>query len=75
MCQTESPLTTREWEVAALVAEGLTNDEIAARLVLTPGTVSNHLGHIMRRLGARNRVQVAVWVVRQERGGTESSTT
>lgn len=63
MRQPESPLTAREREIAALVAGGLSNAEIAERLVLTPGTVGNHLGHIMRRLGARNRVQVAVWAV------------
>jgi DNA-binding CsgD family transcriptional regulator len=59
-------LTPREREVAVLVAEGLSNAEIAERLALTPGTIGNHLGNIMRKLGARNRVQVAVWSVRQE---------
>ena len=59
-------LTPREREVAALVAAGLTNAEIAERLVLSPGTVGNHLANIVRALGARNRVQVAVWAV--ERG-------
>ena len=58
-------LTPREREVAALVAEGLSNAEIARRLVLSEGTVANHLAHIMRRLGAGNRVQVAVWAVKQ----------
>ena len=58
-------ITPREREVAALIAEGLTNAEIARRLVLTSGTVSNHLSHIMRALGLRNRVQVAVWAVEQ----------
>jgi DNA-binding NarL/FixJ family response regulator len=58
-------LTPREREVAALVTEGLSNAEIAQRLVLTEGTVANHLAHIMRRLGARNRVRVAMWAIRQ----------
>ena len=58
-------LTAREREVAALVAEGLTNAEIARRLVLTPGTVANHVEHILRATGFRCRVQVAVWAVRQ----------
>ena len=58
-------LTPREREVAALIAEGLSNAEIAQRLGLSPGTVGNHLGHILRALGARNRVQVAVWAVEQ----------
>ena len=65
MPQSNRPLTPRELEVAALVAEGLTNAEIAQRLVLSPGTVANHLAHIMRALGTRNRVQVAVWALRQ----------
>jgi DNA-binding NarL/FixJ family response regulator len=59
------PLTPRELEVAALVAEGLTNAEIAQRLALTRGTVGNHIGHILRALGLRNRAQVAAWAVQQ----------
>ena len=55
------PLTRRQFEIAGLIAQGLSNDEIANRLVLTPGTVGNHVGHILRRLGARNRAQVASW--------------
>jgi DNA-binding NarL/FixJ family response regulator len=58
-------LTPREREVAALVAEGLTNAEIARRLTITPGTVANHIEHIMRALRVRGRVHVAVWAVRQ----------
>jgi DNA-binding CsgD family transcriptional regulator len=57
-------LTRREQEVAALVAEGLTNEAIAERLVLVPGTVSNHVEHILRKLGLARRVQIATWVVR-----------
>jgi DNA-binding NarL/FixJ family response regulator len=56
-------LTPRAREVAALVAEGLTNAEIAQRLVVTAGTAGNHIAHIMRVLGARSRVNVAVWAV------------
>ena len=59
-------LTPRQQEVAGLVAEGLSNAEIARRLVLTPGTVANHMEHILRRLNLRSRSQVAVWAV--ERG-------
>ena len=62
-------LTPRECEVAALVTEGLSNAEIAQQLSLSPGTVGNHLGHIMRRLRTRNRVQVAVWAVEQRLRG------
>ena len=56
------PLTRRQFEVAELIAAGFSNDQIARKLVLTPGTVGNHIGHILRRLGARNRAQVAAWV-------------
>jgi DNA-binding CsgD family transcriptional regulator len=56
-------LTPREREVAALVAEGLSNAEISQRLVISPGTAANHVAYVMRALRARNRVQVVVWVV------------
>lgn len=58
-------LTVRQFEIAALIARGLSNEQIARELVLTPGTVGNHVGHILRRLGARNRAQVATWVTQQ----------
>lgn len=58
-----TPLTPRQFEVAQLIAQGLSNADIADRLVLTPGTVGNHVADILRRLGARNRAQVAAWVV------------
>lgn len=47
-------LTAREREVAALVAEGMSNPEIAERLVLTDTTVHNHVQSIRRKLGARH---------------------
>ena len=56
---TVGKLTPRQREVAALIAAGLTNMEIAERLVLTPGTVANHVEGILRRLGFRSRTQVA----------------
>ena len=59
-------LTPRQQEVAGLVAGGLTNAQIAERLVLTPGTAANHVEHILRTLGFRSRTQVAVWAA--ERG-------
>jgi DNA-binding NarL/FixJ family response regulator len=58
-----SALTPREREVADLTVEGLSNAEIAERLAFSPGTVGNHVGHIMRALGLKNRVQVAVWAM------------
>ena len=57
-----SPLTRRQQEVAALVAEGLTDREIAARLVISPRTAESHVEQILTRLGFRSRVQVAAWV-------------
>jgi DNA-binding CsgD family transcriptional regulator len=59
-------LTPRQQEVAALVAEGLTNAEIAQRLVITEGTAENHLEAILRRLELRSRTQVGVWAVEHE---------
>jgi DNA-binding CsgD family transcriptional regulator len=56
-------LTRRQQEVAACVAEGLTNDEIAQRLVVTPGTVANHMEDILRRLQLKNRSSLATWAV------------
>jgi DNA-binding NarL/FixJ family response regulator len=61
-----SQLSRREIEVAALVAEGCTNRQIAARLVLTEGTVANHVRRICQRLGVVRRAQVAVWFVRRQ---------
>ncbi|MGE3269902.1 MAG: LuxR C-terminal-related transcriptional regulator [Chloroflexota bacterium] len=59
------PLTRRQFEIAELIAQGYSNDQIAEKLVLTPGTVGNHIGNILRRLDVRNRAQVAVWVTQQ----------
>ncbi|BFV56533.1 hypothetical protein KCMC57_up16370 [Kitasatospora sp. CMC57] len=53
------PLTARQLQVAMLVAEGLTNRQIAARLALSEWTVVNHVRQVMRRLGCASRVQVA----------------
>jgi DNA-binding NarL/FixJ family response regulator len=53
-------LTDREREVMALVAEGLTNDEIAGRLFLSPATARTHVSRILQKLGARDRSQLVV---------------
>ena len=53
-------LTEREREVVALVGEGLTNDEIAARLVLSPATAKTHVSRAMVKVGARDRAQLVV---------------
>jgi DNA-binding NarL/FixJ family response regulator len=51
-------LTAREREVADLIAQGLTNHQIAEVLVITRGTAANHVAHILSKLGASNRTQV-----------------
>ena len=55
------PLSAREFEVAQLVAAGLTNRQIAERLVLAPKTVSAHVTHILDKLGAARRAEIAAW--------------
>jgi DNA-binding CsgD family transcriptional regulator len=54
-------LTRRQQDVARLVGAGLTNEQIARQLVITPGTTANHVEGILRRLGFRSRVQIATW--------------
>lgn len=56
-----SVLTEREREVVALVALGLTNDEIAGELVLSPATARTHVSRAMVKLGARDRAQLVVF--------------
>jgi DNA-binding NarL/FixJ family response regulator len=53
-------LTQREREVLALVGEGLSNQEIAARLVLSPATARTHVSRAMVKLRARDRAQLVV---------------
>jgi DNA-binding CsgD family transcriptional regulator/sugar lactone lactonase YvrE len=57
-------LSRREIEVARLVAEGLTNREIATRLFLSERTVDGHLEHVREKLGVNTRAQIATWVTR-----------
>ncbi|HEY3063796.1 MAG TPA: LuxR C-terminal-related transcriptional regulator [Chloroflexota bacterium] len=61
-------LTPREREVAAPVARGLTNREIAEELVITPGTVGTHIEHILARLNLRSRAAIAAWWVNRPSG-------
>jgi DNA-binding CsgD family transcriptional regulator len=64
-----SPLTDRELEVAALVAEGLTNKEVATSLLLSVRTAENHVLNAMNKLGLDNRAQVAAWFTRTRTTG------
>lgn len=63
------PLTSREEEVLLTVAHGRTNSEIAAELHISPSTVKTHLASLMRKLTARNRVELAMWA--HETGRTQ----
>ncbi len=53
-------ITAREREVLALVAAGLSNTEIAKRLDITPATTKTHVGHLLTKLGARDRVHLVI---------------
>ena len=55
-----APLTEREREVLGLVGEGLTNDEIASRWVVSPATAKTHVNRAMAKLGARDRAQLVI---------------
>lgn len=55
------PLTTREFEVATLISQGLTNAQIADQLGIAPKTASAHVEHILAKLGASRRAEIATW--------------
>jgi non-specific serine/threonine protein kinase len=55
-------LTAREREIAVLVARGLSNREVAARLVISKRTVDAHVNHIFAKLGLSSRVQLTIWL-------------
>ncbi|GGK86391.1 DNA-binding response regulator [Planomonospora parontospora subsp. parontospora] len=58
---TGEPLTEREKQVLSLLARGQSNDEIARSMVIAPSTVKTHVQSVQRKLGARNRVELAAW--------------
>jgi DNA-binding CsgD family transcriptional regulator len=57
-------LSARELEVAELVTQGLSNPEIARKLVISDRTVQTHVGNILSKQGLRNRQEIAVWFIR-----------
>jgi DNA-binding NarL/FixJ family response regulator len=61
------PLTDREEQVLAAVARGRTNSEIAGELYITLSTVKTHIASLMAKLGARNRVEIAMWAYETNR--------
>ncbi|MGQ9682099.1 MAG: LuxR C-terminal-related transcriptional regulator [Anaerolineae bacterium] len=68
-------MTPREREVLGLMAEGLSNRQIAGRLSLRPSTVKVHAGHILKKLQVNDRAQAAAWAARHGVGtGTEITT-
>jgi predicted ATPase/DNA-binding CsgD family transcriptional regulator len=62
-------LTARERDIVRLIARGRSNRQIAAELVITEGTVANHVVHILNKLGCDSRTQIAVWVTQGQRQG------
>lgn len=60
-----TPLTKRQQQVAELVAEGLSNKDIAAQLMIAPRTAETHVEHSPTKLGFTTRTQLAAWVLQQ----------
>jgi predicted ATPase/DNA-binding CsgD family transcriptional regulator len=65
-------LTGREREIADLIAQGLTNKEIAASLIIAPRTAEGHVEHILLKLGFSSRAQVAAWVAERRAMGDKT---
>jgi ATP/maltotriose-dependent transcriptional regulator MalT len=61
-----TPLTPREHEIAKLIAQGLSNREIADELVISPATAARHVANILAKLGFSSRTQVASWATRHD---------
>ena len=56
-------LTRRELEIVEMVAQGKSNGEIAAALVVSKRTVEKHIAHILNKLGVTNRSQIVIWAL------------
>jgi predicted ATPase/DNA-binding CsgD family transcriptional regulator len=72
---TSTPLTRREQQVAELVAQGLSNKEIAAKLVISQRTAESHVEHILTKLGCTNRAQAAARMVARDSPATRNHET
>jgi DNA-binding NarL/FixJ family response regulator len=64
--ETENRLSKREQEILNLLADGLSNKEIGAKLELSPFTVRNHLAHVFEKLKVRSRTEAAIAYLRTE---------
>ncbi|HTQ89861.1 MAG TPA: helix-turn-helix transcriptional regulator, partial [Streptosporangiaceae bacterium] len=64
-----TPLTPREHEIVTLIAQGLSNRQIADELVISPATAARHVANILAKLGFSSRTQVASWATRHEPSG------
>jgi DNA-binding CsgD family transcriptional regulator len=62
------PLTTREFEVARKIADGLTNGELADELSISPRTAGSHVEHILAKLGVSRRAEIAAWAASVAQG-------
>jgi DNA-binding NarL/FixJ family response regulator len=60
-CAGQSPLTPREREISALIAQGYSNKGIADELVISPATAARHVANILSKLGFTSRAQIAAW--------------
>ena len=72
---TPDPLTEREVEVLQLVGQGISNQEIAERLVISEATVRTHIGNILLKLHLANRVQAVLYALRKGLSSLEDSNT
>jgi DNA-binding NarL/FixJ family response regulator len=60
-------LTPREWQICELVSEGLSNRELASRLVISPRTAESHVQNVMTKLGCSSRARIAAWTAARRR--------
>jgi DNA-binding NarL/FixJ family response regulator len=65
------PLTPRERQIAELVAQGLTNRQIAAAEHISERTVETHVQHVLGKLGFATRTQIATWIATELRTGSQ----